>query len=85
MHYDHPDVFEKSFVVTSGGVSKAGQGINLSEDVFSGYNVTSRRVRYERWWLLRRRHLRVRIGGCGELRRPSMPPPDPSARRRRWF
>ncbi|KAE9183143.1 hypothetical protein PF002_g26790 [Phytophthora fragariae] len=68
MHYDHPDVFEKSFVVTSGGVSKAGQGINLSEDVFSGYNVTSRRVRYGRWWLLRRRHLRVRIRGCGELR-----------------
>ncbi|CAI5708502.1 unnamed protein product [Hyaloperonospora brassicae] len=42
MHYGHPDVFEKSFVVTSGGVSKASKGINLSEDVFSGYNVTLR-------------------------------------------
>ncbi|GAB9468562.1 hypothetical protein Gpo141_00005878 [Globisporangium polare] len=42
MHYGHPDVFEKSFVMTSGGVSKASKGINLSEDVFSGYNVTLR-------------------------------------------
>uniref|UniRef100_K3WVE6 1,3-beta-glucan synthase n=1 Tax=Globisporangium ultimum (strain ATCC 200006 / CBS 805.95 / DAOM BR144) TaxID=431595 RepID=K3WVE6_GLOUD len=42
MHYGHPDVFEKSFVITSGGVSKASKGINLSEDVFSGYNVTLR-------------------------------------------
>ncbi|RLN56165.1 hypothetical protein BBJ29_003321 [Phytophthora kernoviae] len=42
MHYGHPDVFEKTFVVTSGGVSKASKGINLSEDVFSGYNVTLR-------------------------------------------
>lgn len=42
MHYGHPDVFEKSFVVTCGGVSKASKGINLSEDVFSGYNVTLR-------------------------------------------
>lgn len=42
MHYGHPDVFEKSFVMTNGGVSKASKGINLSEDVFSGYNVTLR-------------------------------------------
>lgn len=42
MHYGHPDVFEKSFVMTCGGVSKASKGINLSEDVFSGYNVTLR-------------------------------------------
>ncbi|DBA03090.1 TPA: hypothetical protein N0F65_003337 [Lagenidium giganteum] len=42
MHYGHPDVFEKTFVMTNGGVSKASKGINLSEDVFSGYNVTLR-------------------------------------------
>lgn len=42
MHYGHPDVFEKSFVMTNGGVSKASKGINLSEDVFSGYNATLR-------------------------------------------
>ncbi|RLN98310.1 hypothetical protein BBJ28_00007991, partial [Nothophytophthora sp. Chile5] len=32
MHYGHPDVFEKSFVMSNGGVSKASKGINLSED-----------------------------------------------------
>ncbi|DBA00190.1 TPA: hypothetical protein N0F65_007815 [Lagenidium giganteum] len=42
MHYGHPDVFEKSFVMTNGGVSKASKGINLSEDVFSGYNAALR-------------------------------------------
>lgn len=42
MHYGHPDVFEKSFVMTNGSVSKASKGINLSEDVFSGYNATLR-------------------------------------------
>ncbi|TMW66733.1 hypothetical protein Poli38472_014045 [Pythium oligandrum] len=42
MHYGHPDVFDKSFVMTNGGVSKASKGINLSEDVFSGYNATLR-------------------------------------------
>ncbi|DAZ92454.1 TPA: hypothetical protein N0F65_000238 [Lagenidium giganteum] len=42
MHYGHPDVFDKSFVMANGGVSKASKGINLSEDVFSGYNVTLR-------------------------------------------
>ncbi|KAF1322183.1 Callose synthase 5, partial [Globisporangium splendens] len=42
MHYGHPDVFEKSFIMTNGGVSKASKGINLSEDVFSGYNACIR-------------------------------------------
>lgn len=42
MHYGHPDVFEKTFVMTNGGVSKASKGINLSEDVFSGYNACLR-------------------------------------------
>jgi callose synthase len=42
MHYGHPDVFEKSYIMTNGGVSKASRGVNLSEDVFSGYNAALR-------------------------------------------
>eukprot|EP00953_Heterococcus_sp_UTEX-ZZ885_P000789 949-Heterococcus_DN1.PRE.1 len=38
MHYGHPDLFDKVFFMTRGGVSKASKGINLSEDIFAGYN-----------------------------------------------
>jgi len=38
LHYGHPDVFDKLFAMTRGGVSKASKGINLSEDIFAGYN-----------------------------------------------
>ncbi|ETW06376.1 hypothetical protein H310_02652 [Aphanomyces invadans] len=38
MHYGHPDVFNKLFFMTRGGFSKASKGINLSEDIFAGYN-----------------------------------------------
>lgn len=41
-HYGHPDVFDKFFVMTEGGMSKASRGINLSEDVFAGFNATIR-------------------------------------------
>ena len=41
-HYGHPDIFDKFFVMTEGGMSKASKGINLSEDVFAGYNATTR-------------------------------------------
>ena len=41
-HYGHPDVFDKMFVMTEGGMSKASRGINLSEDVFAGFNATIR-------------------------------------------
>ena len=41
-HYGHPDLFDKLFVMTEGGVSKASRGINLSEDVFAGFNATLR-------------------------------------------
>ncbi len=37
-HYGHPDVFDKLFCLPRGGVSKASKGINLSEDIFAGYN-----------------------------------------------
>ncbi|CAN4104415.1 unnamed protein product [Withania somnifera] len=41
-HYGHPDVFDRIFHVTRGGISKASKTINLSEDIFSGYNSTLR-------------------------------------------
>lgn len=41
-HYGHPDLFDKLFVMTEGGMSKASHGINLSEDVFAGFNATIR-------------------------------------------
>ncbi|KDO28050.1 hypothetical protein SPRG_20212 [Saprolegnia parasitica CBS 223.65] len=42
MHYGHPDVFDKLYIMTNGGVSKASKGINLSEDVFAGYSCALR-------------------------------------------
>ena len=41
-HYGHPDIFNKLFVMTRGGVSKASKGVNLSEDIFAGFNVMLR-------------------------------------------
>nr|KYP67853.1 Callose synthase 5 [Cajanus cajan] len=42
-HYGHPDVFDRIFHFTRGGISKASCGINLSEDIFAGFNSTLRR------------------------------------------
>ncbi|KAF6176468.1 hypothetical protein GIB67_033946 [Kingdonia uniflora] len=42
-HYGHPNVFDRLFHITRGGISKASQGINLSEDIFAGFNSTLRR------------------------------------------
>ncbi|KAL7142002.1 hypothetical protein ABFS83_08G093200 [Erythranthe nasuta] len=42
-HYGHPDVFDRIFHVTRGGISKSSRGINLSEDIFAGFNSTLRR------------------------------------------
>lgn len=36
MHYGHPDVFDRIFHISRGGISKASRGINLSEDIFAG-------------------------------------------------
>ncbi|KAK3032507.1 hypothetical protein RJ639_036174 [Escallonia herrerae] len=41
-HYGHPDIFDRIFHLTRGGISKASKIINLSEDIFSGYNSTLR-------------------------------------------
>ncbi|XP_039010656.1 callose synthase 5-like [Hibiscus syriacus] len=42
-HYGHPDVFDRIFHITRGGISKGSRGINLSEDIFAGFNSTLRR------------------------------------------
>uniref|UniRef100_A0A0E0NCD3 1,3-beta-glucan synthase n=1 Tax=Oryza rufipogon TaxID=4529 RepID=A0A0E0NCD3_ORYRU len=42
-HYGHPDIFDRMFHLTRGGISKASKTINLSEDVFAGYNSILRR------------------------------------------
>ncbi|XP_065861638.1 putative callose synthase 8 isoform X1 [Euphorbia lathyris] len=42
-HYGHPDVFDRLFHITRGGISKASKIVNLSEDVFAGFNSTLRR------------------------------------------
>ncbi|VAI10882.1 unnamed protein product [Triticum turgidum subsp. durum] len=34
MHYGHPDVFDRIFHITRGGISKASRIINISEDIF---------------------------------------------------
>ncbi|XP_062200996.1 putative callose synthase 6 [Phragmites australis] len=41
-HYGHPDIFDRLFHITRGGISKASKTINLSEDIFSGFNSTTR-------------------------------------------
>ncbi|KAG8646373.1 callose synthase 1 isoform X1 [Manihot esculenta] len=41
-HYGHPDVFDRLFHLTRGGVSKASKVINLSEDIFAGFSSTLR-------------------------------------------
>ncbi|OWM88549.1 hypothetical protein CDL15_Pgr002316 [Punica granatum] len=42
-HYGHPDIFDRLFHITRGGIGKASKTINLSEDVFAGFNSTLRR------------------------------------------
>lgn len=41
MHYGHPDVFDRVFHITRGGISKASRVINISEDIFSGITFDS--------------------------------------------
>ncbi|RZB83519.1 callose synthase 12-like [Glycine soja] len=42
MHYGHPDVFDRFWFITRGGISKASRVINISEDIFAGFNCTLR-------------------------------------------
>lgn len=43
-HYGHPDVFDRLFHLSRGGVSKASKVINLSEDIFAGMIMTLERT-----------------------------------------
>ncbi|KAK9800796.1 hypothetical protein WJX73_005277 [Symbiochloris irregularis] len=36
-HYGHPDLWNKLWIMTRGGLSKACKGLHISEDVFAGY------------------------------------------------
>jgi callose synthase len=42
MHYGHPDVFDRLWFLSRGGISKASKTINISEDIFAGFNCTER-------------------------------------------
>ncbi|GMH12090.1 hypothetical protein Nepgr_013931 [Nepenthes gracilis] len=42
MHYGHSDVFDRFWFLTRGGISKASRVINISGDVFAGFNCTLR-------------------------------------------
>jgi hypothetical protein len=42
MHYGHPDLMNKLFMMQQGGVSKATKTLNLSEDIFAGMDFTLR-------------------------------------------
>ncbi|KAL8131338.1 callose synthase 12 [Apium graveolens] len=42
MHYGHPDVFDRFWFLTRGGISKASRVINISEDIFAGFSCTLR-------------------------------------------
>ncbi|TVU35570.1 hypothetical protein EJB05_17468 [Eragrostis curvula] len=42
MHYGHPDVFDRLWFMGRGGISKASRVINISEDIFAGFNCTLR-------------------------------------------
>lgn len=42
MHYGHPDVFDRLWFISRGGISKASRTINISEDIFAGFNCTLR-------------------------------------------
>eukprot|EP00257_Ricinus_communis_P025486 XP_025012900.1 callose synthase 12 [Ricinus communis] len=38
MHYGHPDVFDRFWFLTRGGISKASKVLNINEDIFAGFN-----------------------------------------------
>ncbi|TYG74344.1 hypothetical protein ES288_D04G175400v1 [Gossypium darwinii] len=42
MHYGHPDIFNRFWVLTQGGISKVSRMVNISEDIFTGFNCTLR-------------------------------------------
>ena len=41
-HYGHPDVWDKVWAMSCGGVAKASKTLHVSEDIFGGFNVILR-------------------------------------------
>ena len=41
-HYGHPDVWDKVWALSSGGISKASKTLHVSEDIFAGFNAVLR-------------------------------------------
>ena len=41
-HYGHPDVWDKTWAFSNGGVSKASRTLHVSEDIFAGFNTVLR-------------------------------------------
>jgi len=41
-HYGHPDVWDKVWALSCGGVAKASKTLHVSEDIFGGFNVVLR-------------------------------------------
>ena len=41
-HYGHPDLWDKVWAFSSGGVSKASRTLHVSEDIFAGFNAVLR-------------------------------------------
>jgi hypothetical protein len=41
-HYGHPDVWDKVWAISAGGVAKASRTLHVSEDIFGGFNVILR-------------------------------------------
>ena len=41
-HYGHPDMWDKVWALSSGGVSKASRTLHVSEDIFAGFNAVLR-------------------------------------------
>jgi len=56
MHYGHPDIMNKLYMMQQGGVSKATKTINLSEDIFAGMDFTlrggGRKIRHREYFHL---------------------------------
>jgi 1,3-beta-glucan synthase len=51
LHYGHPDVFNKLFTISRGGISKATRLLHLTEDVFCGCSMLLRggKIRYKEY------------------------------------
>eukprot|EP00933_Yihiella_yeosuensis_P040353 TRINITY_DN34639_c0_g1_i1.p1 TRINITY_DN34639_c0_g1~~TRINITY_DN34639_c0_g1_i1.p1 ORF type:complete len:1965 (+),score=368.55 TRINITY_DN34639_c0_g1_i1:571-5895(+) len=56
MHYGHPDIMNKLYMMQQGGVSKATKTVNLSEDIFAGMDFTlrgeERRIKHSEYFHL---------------------------------